>query len=44
MPPKTFIDAIDQIHAPIREAAEGLERFFRTPVQVKPTFVGVLPR
>ncbi|MFI1060568.1 JmjC domain-containing protein [Streptomyces spororaveus] len=28
------IDAIDQIHAPIRESAEELERFFRTPVQV----------
>ncbi|MFB6561852.1 JmjC domain-containing protein [Streptomyces sp. NPDC056400] len=27
------IDAIDQIHPPIREAAAGLERFFRTPVQ-----------
>ncbi|MEU5068929.1 cupin domain-containing protein [Streptomyces virginiae] len=28
------IDAIDQIHPPVREAAAGLERFFRTPVQV----------
>ncbi|QGV79700.1 JmjC domain-containing protein [Streptomyces ficellus] len=28
------IDAIDQIHPPVREAAVGLERFFRTPVQV----------
>ncbi|WP_149829530.1 cupin domain-containing protein [Streptomyces tailanensis] len=28
------IDAIDQIHPPVREAAIGLERFFRTPVQV----------
>ncbi|MFH8616637.1 cupin domain-containing protein [Streptomyces sp. NPDC017979] len=28
------IDAIDQIHPPVREAATGLERFFRTPVQV----------
>ncbi|MFE9608068.1 JmjC domain-containing protein [Streptomyces sp. NPDC006012] len=28
------IDAIDQIHAPIRESAVELERFFRTPVQV----------
>lgn len=27
------IDAIDQIHPPVREAAAGLERFFRTPVQ-----------
>ncbi|KPI06833.1 transcription factor jumonji jmjC domain-containing protein [Actinobacteria bacterium OK074] len=28
------IDAIDQIHPAVREAAAGLERFFRTPVQV----------
>lgn len=28
------IDAIDQIHAPIRASAVELERFFRTPVQV----------
>jgi hypothetical protein len=28
------IDAIDQVHPPVREAAAGLERFFRTPVQV----------
>lgn len=28
------IDAIDQIHPPIRDSAAGLERFFRTPVQV----------
>ncbi|WP_236241969.1 JmjC domain-containing protein [Streptomyces sp. CC228A] len=28
------IDAIDQIHPPVRQAAAGLERFFRTPVQV----------
>ncbi|MGK5532088.1 cupin domain-containing protein [Streptomyces sp. URMC 129] len=28
------IDAIDQIHPPVREAAVGLERFLRTPVQV----------
>ncbi|MET9607242.1 cupin domain-containing protein [Streptomyces sp. NPDC006512] len=28
------IDAIDQMHPPVREAAVGLERFFRTPVQV----------
>ncbi|AWZ03617.1 MULTISPECIES: cupin domain-containing protein [unclassified Streptomyces] len=27
------IDAIDQIHPPVRAAAAGLERFFRTPVQ-----------
>ncbi len=27
------IDAIDQIHPPVRAAATGLERFFRTPVQ-----------
>ncbi|MFE1554364.1 JmjC domain-containing protein [Streptomyces sp. NPDC058734] len=28
------IDAIDQIHTPVREAAAGLEAFFRTAVQV----------
>ncbi|MFJ9798035.1 JmjC domain-containing protein [Streptomyces sp. NPDC101145] len=28
------IDAIDQIHPPVREAAIGLERFLGTPVQV----------
>lgn len=28
------IDAIDQIHPPVRDSAVGLERFFRTPVQV----------
>ncbi|MER5966866.1 cupin domain-containing protein [Streptomyces sp. NPDC002057] len=27
------IDSIDEIHAPITAAAEGLERFLRTPVQ-----------
>ncbi|MFE3866229.1 JmjC domain-containing protein [Streptomyces goshikiensis] len=28
------INGIGQIHPPVREAAAGLERFFRTPVQV----------
>lgn len=28
------IDAVDQIHPPVRDSAVGLERFFRTPVQV----------
>ncbi|MFI8353873.1 JmjC domain-containing protein [Streptomyces cyaneofuscatus] len=28
------IDAVDQIHPPVRDSAVGLERFFRTTVQV----------